>query len=342
MHTLVGHVAALFVAMAVTVASGGRGLSQQPKLRTTFRGTAAEVRSLVFSPDRKTLASTSESSTLPHSGEIMLWNLTAGKGSVLLERPTHSDWLISFSPDGTLATGGPDGIRLWNPTTRKQKRTLKGQKISCLAFSPDGKILAAGGMKEMALGKDAVLRTDQVKLWDVESGKRKADLEEGQLGGVGAVAFSPDGKLLASAVLSFAPRLVVWDVASGKKKWIRRGKKVITCLAFRPGGKMLATGDEDGTIKLWDITMGEVNTTLIGHTRWVTAVAFTPDGQTLASGSRDTTVRLWDVETGKTKATIRGHEKKVESVAISPTGRILASGGEDRTIKLWDLPAKDR
>ncbi len=334
------HAAPRLVVLAATAMLGGTGLGQEPAPRTTLRGAVAEVRFLAFSPDGKVLASASESETLPQTGEVRLWDLASGKGTVLLERPGRTDWLIAFSRDGRLATGGPEGITLWDVSTRKEKQTFKGHKPSCLAFSPDGKVLAVGGMKTGLLAEDVFLRTDQVKLLDVESGKSKADLEEGRLGGVGAVAFSPDGGTLASAVLSLGPVVVLWDVAAGKPKVTLRGRKVITCLAFRPDGKMLATGDEEGTIRLWDVATGKVAGILHGHTDWVGAVQFTPDGRTLASGSTDGTVRLWDVEMGEKKAILRGHEGKVAAVAVSPDGRVLASAGADKIIRLWDLPGR--
>ncbi len=335
MKPFAGRLGMLLAAAALSAGRGGAA-APEPKLRTTLRGAAAEVRCVVFSPDGKALASSSESETLPHSGEVMVWDLATGKGTVLLERPKSTDWLLAFAPDGRLATAGPDGIRVWDLHSRKEKLTVKGPIPSCLAFSPDGKTLAVGGMRET--GKEAVVRTDEVRLWDAESGKRKATLERELLGGVTSMAFSPDGKTLATVTLSFAIEVALWDLSSEKPIKIFRDRKVIGCLAYGPDGRTLATGDEDGTIKLRDAPTGKELGRLAGHAGWVSAVQFSPDGKRLASAGHDGTVRLWDVDTGEERAVLKGHEGKVESVAFSPDGRLLASGGDDRAIKLWDVP----
>jgi WD40 repeat protein len=108
-------------------------------------------------------------------------------------------------------------------------------------------------------------------------------------------------------------------------------------VAFSPDGRLLASGSEDNTVKLWDVETGQEVRTLRGHTDRVWSVAFSPDGRRLASGSEDNTVKLWDVETGQEVRTLRGHTDRVWSVAFSPDGRLLASGSDDQTVKLWDV-----
>lgn len=108
-------------------------------------------------------------------------------------------------------------------------------------------------------------------------------------------------------------------------------------LAISQDGKTLASGNKDGTIKLWDVETGKNTATLKGHIDNVSSVAFSPDGKTLASGSVDKTIKLWELATGKNTATLNGHNGEVDSIAFSPSGKTLASGSKDRTIKLWDL-----
>jgi hypothetical protein len=108
-------------------------------------------------------------------------------------------------------------------------------------------------------------------------------------------------------------------------------------VSFSPDGKTLASGSEDKTIKLWDVTTGKEIHTLQGHSSSVWSVSFSPDGKTLASGSDDKTIKLWDVTTGKEIHTLQGHSSSVWSVSFSPDGKTLASGSEDKTIKLWDI-----
>src|SRR6266566_5781091 len=112
---------------------------------------------------------------------------------------------------------------------------------------------------------------------------------------------------------------------------------IILSVAFSTDGRFLATGDNNGDIRLWSLENGQPLLTFIGHTNWVRTLAFSPDGAYLASGGDDQTVRLWNVETGQCLAILQEHVKWVWSVTFSPDGRILASCGEDKTVKLWDV-----
>ncbi|MDB9539894.1 30S ribosomal protein S6 [Anabaenopsis arnoldii] len=157
----------------------------------------------------------------------------------------------------------------------------------------------------------------------------------GHSGSVCSVAFSPDGRTLASASWR---TIQLWDVATQEEiATLTRHSYGVLSVAFSPDGRTLASGSDDGTIKLWDVaTQGSI-ATLTGHSGSVRSVAFSPDGRTLASGSRDETIKLWDVATQGSIATLTGHSNWVRSVAFSPDGRTLASGSDDETIKLWDV-----
>ncbi|WP_445636353.1 hypothetical protein NSTC745_01242 [Nostoc sp. DSM 114161] len=113
--------------------------------------------------------------------------------------------------------------------------------------------------------------------------------------------------------------------------------KVVSSVAISPDGKTLASGGNDKTIKIWNISTGEIIHTLSGHSRPVESVAISPDGKTLASGSGDKTIKIWNIFTGKAIRTLSGHSNSIVSVAISPDGKTLASGSDDKTIKIWDL-----
>ncbi len=158
---------------------------------------------------------------------------------------------------------------------------------------------------------------------------------EGHTDLVWSVAFSPNGKILASASWDETVRL--WSVDTSKLLHTLRGHTdVVNGIAFSPDGNTLASGSWDGTIRLWNPRNGKLKRTLTEHRGGVTSVAFSPDGETLASGSADQTIRLWNTTTWKLEKTFRGHTDVVDTIAFSPDGAILASGSRDATIRLWN------
>ena len=191
-----------------------------------------------------------------------------------------------------------------------------------MAFSPDGRLLATGGVDKL------------VRLWDVASG-RETRRFEGHTQKVNAVAFSPDGTLLASA--SDDNSVVLWDVATGRKVRSLLAHSIFaTCVAFSPDGETLASGSADNTVVLWDVAHGVARTTLRGHSDTVRSVAFSADGADLISGGEDRTVRLWSVADGSPSRILEGHGAWVVAVAAGPAAHWVASASVDGSIRIWD------
>ncbi len=112
-----------------------------------------------------------------------------------------------------------------------------------------------------------------------------------------------------------------------------------TSVAFSPDGRIVATGGQDGAVRLWDVATGDEIRRLRGHTAEVNAVAFGPDGSLVASASSDGTLRLWDSASGSVRATLRGHTAGVLALAFNPDGTLLASGSADKDVRLWRVPS---
>jgi WD40 repeat protein len=227
---------------------------------------------------------------------VILWDLAASKPANTLTPPAPIRALAA-SPDGKLlASAGDDSaVQLWDSATGKAttKLTAHTDWVLALAFSGDGKLLASGGYD----GK--------VRLWDVTAGKKLLDIEAkppaqpnmppAPTNVVQAMAFSPDGKLLA--VGGSDSLIHLFSLPDGKLVRSMPGHtSSVTGVQFHPGGAVLVSSSKDRTLKLWNPANGQLLKSLEGHTAWVQGVTFLAQGTRLASVGADGTVRLWELK----------------------------------------------
>ncbi len=301
---------------------------------TEHSGRLSSLNALAISPDSNTLASASDHKI------VKLWDLNTKKVLASLSGHSQAVKSVAFSPDGKiLATASDDKtIKLWQIETLAEICTLLGHShaVKSVAFSPNGEILASGSWDKT------------IKLWDVNTGTEICTMTGHKLQ-VNSVAFSPQGQLLASA--SYDRTIRLWQIPaleSSHKEFQNRPcysllgilsghAWAVLTVAFSPDGKILATGSDDNTIKLWEVNTGQLICTLVGHSWSVVAVAFTADGETLLSASCDKTVKLWRVSTAEEIVTLSGHVDSVSAVAVSKVRQLIASGSRDKTIKLWQF-----
>ena len=337
------------------VAAGG---SADPSVRVWDVGTGAQairlsghreaVWSVAFSPDGNRLYSSSGDRTL------RVWDarpLTSGPET---ERGVLADFAsevhgIAFHPDGKLlATACPEGdVQIWNARTSQLVQTIPVKGTSCVAFSRDGRWLAAGSF-------------GVIHVWQAPAWERRDPILTGDM--VNAVSFHPTNGQLAAAV---GKTVGIWDVATGVPRAPPAGHtNFLLSAVYSPDGRTIASAGFEGEIKVWDAdprptsllqgaipspappwdwlarawvtSPGHLARNLTGHVGRVSCIAFSPDGKHLVSAGVDGVFHRWDTATWTRTTPALSHHGHVRALAFSPDGSQLASTGSDATVRVWD------
>jgi WD40 repeat protein len=291
-----------------------------------------DVTSVSFSHDDRMLASASG------GGFVRIWSVV--QPAVEAARIfSHSSRVYSLALSrGTgqlMVTGAGDGsVQLWDSDSGSaiHEAWRYTGEMSCVAISPEEDVVACG---PCGAGRN------RIEFRDTATGRVLGD----QLpirGAVQSLAYSPDGKMLATG--SANGTLQIWDTVGDR----RRGRIVryseepsilpIASLAFSPDQKLLAFGSEDRTVRLWDFNSMQLHCSPLWHDARVDAIAFSPDGKRLATASRGMAIRFWEIKGGQASVvqTIRS-QANVQAMTFSPSGQLIATAAADGSVRLWDI-----
>ncbi len=268
----------------------------------------------------------------PMQGVIRIWDVASGEQRVL-KGPGGMFDSLAFSPDGKLlAASNSHCVVCWNVARGEQLWRLGGAHERALSFTPDGRtVIASPGNRERSW-----------HAWDAATGKPAEGLKLPEGYNYAHLAVAPDGRTLVFAqhrgVAGADYRVRLWDLRTGRLLQTLPTQGQIG--PFAPDGKSFLTND--GALQRWELATGRPmlpDTDALGHRGEVGRAVYSPDGRRLASSAGDGTIRLWDIATAKLLHILRGHEREATGLDFTPDGKYLVSGSTEGELRVWDSEA---
>jgi WD40 repeat protein len=314
------------------------GVKERPKIIVGLPpGNVQPVRAIALSPDKSTLVA-------GRSNQITVYDAGTGNAVRSLldpdlttpdKKPVQAAHIsivesLAYSPDGKyVASGSFQEITLWDVQTGAVKTKITGlaDRVVTLAFSSDGKILAAGG--------GAATEDGELKLYEVPAGKLIIDIKSAHSDIVYGVSFSPDDKMLATCG---ADKFVkVWEVPGGKLvKSFEGHTHHVLDVGWKSDGKLLASAGGDNVVKVWNFETGEQVRTIQAHGKQITRLVFVGKTPNFITSSGDQSVKMWNVDSGGNVRNFAGNTDFVCGVGVSPDGAIVVSGCEDGHVRIYN------
>lgn len=263
----------------------------------------------------------------------------ARQAATATEQPIRA---VAFSPDGSIvATGGDDQlVHTWSAETGAAFDVLKGHSaaVTSLAFTANGELMSS-------TNDGTTLSWNMTPTWKLERTIGTGNAGSPLTDRVNALAFSPDGKQLAtgSGEPSRGGELKLWDVATAQlvRDFPKVHSDTVLSVDFSPDGKLLASGAADKMARVTELATGKIVRNFEGHTHHVLGVSWSADGRTLATAGADGMVKVWDFTTGDRKKNIEGYDKEVTAVRFVGASANLVTSSGDNKVRLVGLDGKE-